>query len=165
MIVRGQRFDLTNQRQIIDFEIAKPELIPEGALQLMTIPVDAQEHAISDWSLGDKIQGVSFLKKSSSLRLVIDTASISASIAALIVVIHTDKPGMMRVKLNRAGNIFVRVNNALFDLSEYTEGRALVAFSIYRRGSIWRFRAIGESFNTGLEALYSRYTIDRTDTP
>lgn len=160
MIIRGHRFDLLNRRQVIDLEIEKPEVIPQNTLRLLAIPLGNTEKVIPNWMPHDSIPGLTLTARQNAFRMIIDTASISLSIDTLVFIIHAEKTGMMRFNMQGVGNIFIRINNDLFDLKEYSNGRAIVAFSIYRRDTLWRFRAIGEPYQEGLEDIYQNYGID-----
>ncbi|MDI2112906.1 TerD family protein [Commensalibacter nepenthis] len=160
MIIRGQRFDLLNRRQIIDLEIEKPENIPENTLQLMVIPLESTGDVLKNWMPTDTVTGTMITKLAMNrFRIIVDTTAIPSSVHTLLTIIHAEKAGMMRVNIKNVGNIFVRVNNELFDLKEYSDGRAIIAFSMYRRNMTWRFRAIGEAYLNGLEDIYQQYDI------
>ncbi|CAI3939037.1 unnamed protein product [Commensalibacter communis] len=160
MIIKGQRFDLLNRKQVVDLEVEKPENIPEGTLQIMVIPFESSNKVPKNWTPTDTIAGISITKLAvDRFRIIVDMAAIPCFIHTLTTIIHAEKTGMMRVNIQNVGNIFFRVNNALFDLKEYTNGRAIVAFSIYRRDLTWRFRAIGETYQNGLEDIYQQYDI------
>lgn len=166
MIIKGQRFTLVNRRQIIDLEIEKPEIIPQGALQIMIIPLDSNQHVINHWNPQSHISGIILTQKNANLtRIIIDTIAIASHIHTLTVVIHAEKINSIRFNMKKAGNIFIRINNELFDLKDYSDGRAIIACSIYRRVGNWRFHAIGESYKRGIESIYQLYCIPLEPTP
>lgn len=155
MIIKGQRLDLLNSFQVITFEIASPELLPENTLQVSILPLSFDGSILPSWEFNKSVNGVIIKIENGNIKIIVKNDLIDKKTKELLFVLHAEKKGFVRIKLEKAGDIFIRINNDLFDVSEYLHGRALMAFSIYRRGEKWRLRAIGDACQKGLEQVYS----------
>lgn len=165
MIVKGQRLDLTNTFQVITLEVTDSERLPEDILQFLVIPLGQDGRVLPGWTLMNEMTDISITRKPNSIRIILKTDLVTPSVHELLFILHAEKANMIRMKLDKMGEMFIRVNHELFDLTPDLEGRALIAFSVYRRGPIWRFRAIGEAYKWGLEEIYPLYGIDPKQAP
>ncbi len=61
------------------------------------------------------------------------------------------------------GNSAAPLTHATLDAA--TSERTLLLAELYRRGPLWRFRAVGQGYDHGLDVLARGYGVDITDCP
>lgn len=116
---------------------------------------------------GDELTGG---KTGDDEQILIDLAAVPAEVTELVVAV-TIFDAIARGKQNfgLVENAFVRVVNesngtelTRYDLTEDTEEgvNSLVFGKLYRKGSDWSFRAIGDGFKDELQGLVTAYKID-----
>jgi len=100
-----------------------------------------------------------------ALEVVLDKVPAAVSRIVVCVTIH-DAPGRGQ-NFGQVAEAFMRVVNldsqveiARFDLSEdYSTETAMIFGEVYRRGDEWKFKAVGQGFSGGLEALCGQFGV------
>ncbi|PXX74495.1 TerD family protein [Rivihabitans pingtungensis] len=93
---------------------------------------------------------------------------VPVDIERLVVAVTIHEAEQRQQSFGQVRDAFVRLVNTdnnqeilRFDLSEdYSTETALIFGEIYRRGSEWKFRAVGQGYSGGLLALCTQYGID-----
>lgn len=89
-------------------------------------------------------------------RFEFDLARLPPSIASLVVTLAIDGPGTMNGLRPSALHVVhegTRVAAHRFDGAAFAAERAIMLVELYRKDDVWRFNAIGQGFNGGLDAL------------
>lgn len=100
-----------------------------------------------------------------ALEIALDKVPVAISRIVVCVTIH-DAAGR-RQNFGQVHDAFMRVVNlegnveiARFDLSEdYSSETAMIFGEVYRRGAEWKFKAVGQGFSGGLEAMCSQFGV------
>lgn len=101
-----------------------------------------------------------------SIRVTLDQVPAAIRTIAVTVTIHD--AGARRQNFGQVRNAFIRIVNddtgseiVRYDLSEdYSTETALIFGELYRHGSDWKFRAVGQGYAGGLAALCARFGLD-----
>jgi tellurium resistance protein TerD len=100
--------------------------------------------------------------------LKITLAEVSGEIERLVIAVTIHDAVARRQNFGMVSDAFVRVVNletdaeiVRFDLSEdYSAETAMIFAEIYRHKDEWKFRAVGQGYADGLEALAIHYGVD-----
>jgi tellurium resistance protein TerD len=100
-----------------------------------------------------------------ALEIALGNLPVAISRIVVCVTIH-DAVGR-RQNFGQVHDAFMRVVNlegnveiARFDLSEdYSSETAMIFGEVYRRGAEWKFKAVGQGFSGGLEAMCSQFGV------
>jgi len=98
--------------------------------------------------------------------LTITTTSLETAIDKVVIAASADGgtfgtvPGLHLRLLDTTGTELLR-----FDITDATTETAFVFGEVYRRGTDWKFRAIGQGYATGLAGLATDYGISIDDEP
>jgi tellurium resistance protein TerD len=98
----------------------------------------------------------------------VDLGRLPAGVEKLAVTVTIHDAEARRQSFGQVGNAFIRIVNDVsgaevvrYDLSEdYSTETAMVFGELYRHGSEWKFRAVGQGYAGGLKAMCSQYGID-----
>jgi tellurium resistance protein TerD len=98
----------------------------------------------------------------------IQLPNVPAEIQRLVVAVTIHDAEVRRQNFGQVNNAFMRIVNegtgaeiARFDLSEdYSTETAMIFGELYRNGSDWKFKAVGQGFTGGLRALASQYGVN-----
>jgi tellurium resistance protein TerD len=101
-------------------------------------------------------------------RLLINLAGVPADINSMVVAVTIHEGESRRQSFGQVRNAYVRVLNAegnteiaRYDLSEDASTETAMIFGeVYRHGSDWKFRAVGQGFAGGLGPLARNYGVD-----
>jgi tellurium resistance protein TerD len=101
-------------------------------------------------------------------RLVIDLARVPAEIDRIAVAVTIHEAEARRQNFGMVGHAFIRCLNGLdereiarFDLSEDSSSETAMIFGeLYRSGSEWKFRAVGQGYQGGLAPLARSFGVD-----
>ena len=99
--------------------------------------------------------------------LKVDLARIPATINRLVICVTIYDAPARRQNFGQVREAFIRLVNqdddteiARFDLTEdYSTETAMIFGEIYRHGPEWKFRAVGQGFGGGLEALCQQFGV------
>ncbi|EGV28154.1 stress protein [Thiorhodococcus drewsii AZ1] len=97
----------------------------------------------------------------------IDLAGVDPSVQRIVFAVTIHEAESRRQNFGMVRNAFMRVLNAesdselaRFDLSEdYSIETAMVFGEIYRHGAEWKFKAVGQGFEGGLQALAATHGV------
>jgi tellurium resistance protein TerD len=100
--------------------------------------------------------------------LKIKLAEVPQAITRLVIAVTIHDAMQRKQNFGMVQDAFVRIANletdteiARFDLSEdYSTETAMIFAEIYRHGGEWKFKAVGQGYSGGLEALASQYGVD-----
>lgn len=98
----------------------------------------------------------------------IELPKVSADIQRIVVAVTIHEAESRRQNFGQVRNAYMRVSNkdsnteiARFDLSEdYSVETAMIFGEVYRNGSEWKFKAVGQGFAGGLAALASDHGVN-----
>lgn len=98
----------------------------------------------------------------------VDLDKVPAHIQRLVVSVTIYDADVRRQNFGQVGGAFIRIVDqdggveiARFDLSEdYSTETAMIFGEIYRRDSEWKFRAVGQGYTGGLEALCGQFGVN-----
>jgi tellurium resistance protein TerD len=148
----GQAFDLDASLFMV-----KPDgKVPNDAYLIfynqMRSPDGAVEHT------GDNQTGAG---EGDDESIRIQLSDVPAEIQRLVVAVTIHDAEVRRQSFGQVNNAFMRIVNegtgaeiARFDLSEdYSTETAMIFGELYRNGSDWKFKAVGQGFAGGLRAL------------
>jgi tellurium resistance protein TerD len=101
-------------------------------------------------------------------RLTIDLARVPAEIDKIAVAVTIHEAEARRQNFGMVGHAFIRCLNGIdereiarFDLSEDSSGETAMIFGeLYRAGSEWKFRAVGQGYQGGLAPLARSFGVD-----
>jgi tellurium resistance protein TerD len=101
-------------------------------------------------------------------RLTIDLARVPAEIDKIAVAVTIHEAEARRQNFGMVGHAFIRCVNALdereiarFDLSDNSSSETAMIFGeLYRAGSEWKFRAVGQGYQGGLAPLARSFGVD-----
>lgn len=99
--------------------------------------------------------------------LKVDLPKVPASIQTVAITVTIHDAEARRQNFGQVKNAFIRIVNdetgkeiARYDLSEdYSTETAMIFGEIYRHGSEWKFRAVGQGYSGGLAAMCAQYGI------
>jgi tellurium resistance protein TerD len=99
--------------------------------------------------------------------ITVDLAKVPTEIDKLVIAVTIDKAEEKNQNFGQVSNAFVRVINddnnteiARYDLSEDASIETAIIFGeLYRHGSDWKFRAVGQGFAGGLGPLAISYGV------
>lgn len=97
----------------------------------------------------------------------VDLAKVPADIDKFVVAVTIHEAEARNQNFGQVSNAFIRVINdsnnteiARYDLSEDASVETAMIFGeVYRHGSDWKFRAVGQGFNGGLGPLAASYGV------
>ena len=98
----------------------------------------------------------------------VDLSKIPADVDKLAVTVTIHDADSRRQSFGQVGNAFIRVVNdktgtevVRYDLSEdYSTETAMVFGELYRHSGEWKFKAVGQGYAGGLQAMCKQYGID-----
>ncbi|MBY6411691.1 TerD family protein [Rhodococcus sp. BP-252] len=98
----------------------------------------------------------------------IDLTALSPEVESIVFPVSIHNADALGQNFGQVVNAFIRVVNkaddrelARFDLSEDASTETAMVFGeLYRRGSEWKFRAIGQGYASGLEGIVRDYGIN-----
>jgi stress response protein SCP2/uncharacterized protein (AIM24 family) len=175
-IVRGERVELgslgVGSRCAVGLAVDAPKL----TIDLTCFGLDAAGHLSDDRFFvfynqvaapGDAVRLVAGTDGDDA-RFELDLDAIPAQVERLVFVASIDGTGTMRL----IGDGHLRLTSGAevarftFSGNDFAEERAVLVGELYRRGG-WRFRAVGQGFNGGLDAVVVSFggTVDDRPTP
>ncbi|NEX19146.1 TerD family protein [Thiorhodococcus mannitoliphagus] len=100
--------------------------------------------------------------------LKIDLEQVPEAIKRILVCVTIHEAEARSQNFGQVSDAFMRIANldddheiARFDLSEdYSTETAMIFGEVYRRGDEWKFKAVGQGFAGGLEALCHQFGVD-----
>lgn len=100
--------------------------------------------------------------------LIVDLAKVPAACAVITFVVSIYEPEARRQNFGQVVNAFIRIADhdtgveiARFDLSEDASTETAMIFGeVYRRGTEWKFRAVGQGYTTGLRGIVTDFGVD-----
>lgn len=103
--------------------------------------------------------------------IIVDLNKVSNSIEKIVIAVTIHEAEARRQNFGQINNAFIRlVNNdsqfevTRFDLNEeYSTETALVFGELYRLKGEWKFRAVGQGYSGGLNALCATYGVQVND--
>ncbi len=101
----------------------------------------------------------------------ISLSSVPSEIQRLVIAVSIHDAESRKQNFSQISNAFIRIVNqenneeiACFNLSEdYSTETAMVFGEVYRYGTDWKFRAVGQGYSGGLRALTLQYGVDVSD--
>lgn len=99
--------------------------------------------------------------------LKINLEKVPSSVVRVVICVTIEDAESRRQNFGQVSNAFMRVVNldgdqelARFDLSEdYSTETAMIFGEIYRNGEEWKFKAVGQGYAGGLEAMCKQYGV------
>lgn len=99
--------------------------------------------------------------------LKVNLEKVPSSVTRIVICVTIDDADARRQNFGQVSNAFMRVVNldgdqelARFDLSEdYSTETAMIFGEIYRNGEEWKFKAVGQGYAGGLEAMCKQYGV------
>ncbi len=103
--------------------------------------------------------------------LVVDLTKVGADVQRIVFTATIYEAKKRGQSFGQVTNAFIRVVNAednvelcRFDISEEASTNTALDFgAVYRKDGEWRFDAIGQGYDGGLEAMCNRYGIDASE--
>ena len=102
--------------------------------------------------------------------LEVDLAAIPSSISRLVVAVSIDPDADSGTTFSEIGGVVMTVTGDGADggslaaqITDVDSMRAVIVAEIYRRGSEWKIRAVGQGYASGLAALVTDFGIDVDD--
>ena len=100
--------------------------------------------------------------------LQIDLTKVPPAITRIVVCVTIHDGDTRRQNFGQVTDSFMRIVNiendveiARFDLSEdYSSETAMIFGEVYRRGEEWKFKAVGQGFSGGLEAMCRQFGVN-----
>lgn len=100
--------------------------------------------------------------------LLIDLAKVPADVAKIAFTVTIHDAVARRQSLGQVGGAFIRVVNndsgaevTRYDLTEDSATETAMIFGeLYRHGEEWKFRAVGQGFAGGLQAMCAHFGVD-----
>ncbi|ASN53179.1 MULTISPECIES: TerD family protein [Sinomonas] len=100
-------------------------------------------------------------------QILIDLSKVAADIEKVVIVVSIDQAEARRQNFGMVRGAFCRVVNdetgdevVRYDLTEDAASETCMIFSeIYRHGSEWKFRAVGQGYATGLRGVATDFGI------
>ncbi|MBF0108936.1 MAG: TerD family protein [Magnetococcales bacterium] len=98
----------------------------------------------------------------------VNFASVPSNIQVVVITVTIHDAEVRRQNFGQVRNAFIRIVNeengreiARYDLTEdFSVETAMIFGEIYRYGSEWKFRAVGQGYSGGLCAMCTQYGID-----
>ncbi len=98
----------------------------------------------------------------------VDLSLIPAAIQKIAITVTIHEAAQRSQNFGQVSNAFIRVVNSenneeivRFDLAEDASTEAAMVFGeLYRNGEEWKFRAVGQGFNGGLNAMCAQFGIN-----
>ncbi len=100
--------------------------------------------------------GVAMTSQSGGASFAIDTARLPAALDQVVITASVDGAGT----LAQLGASELRINDAArfaFAGADFAQERAAMLGNLYRKDGQWRFMAVGQGFNGGLDALVAHF--------
>jgi tellurium resistance protein TerD len=124
----------------------------------LTSPDGAVEHT------GDELEGGSGDGEDEET-INVELNKISSSIEELVFVVTIHDAGTRGQNFGQVRNAFIRLYDlntnaeiAKYDLEEDFSSETAIEFGrLYKKGSSWRFKAVGAGFNAGLQGFVDRF--------
>lgn len=99
--------------------------------------------------------------------ILVDLSKISSDVDKIAITVTIHEGQARGQNFGQVANAFIRVVNqdnqneiVRFDLAEdYSTETAMVFGELYRHGSEWKFRAVGQGYTGGLQAMCQQYGI------
>ena len=99
--------------------------------------------------------------------LIVDLVNVPSEIQRLAITVTIFDAELIKQNFGQVKDAFMRIVNmennveiARFDLSEdYSTETAMIFGEIYRNNGDWKFKAIGQGFSGGLEAMCQNYGV------
>lgn len=103
--------------------------------------------------------------------IIVDLSKVANAIEKIVIAVTIHEAEVRRQNFGQINNAFIRlVNNdsqfevTRFDLNEeYSTETALVFGELYRYKGEWKFRAVGQGYSGGLNALCATYGVEVND--
>lgn len=103
--------------------------------------------------------------------IIVDLNKVSNAIEKIIIAVTIHEAEVRRQNFGQINNAFIRLVNkdsqvevTRFDLNEeYSTETALVFGELYRFKGEWKFRAVGQGYSGGLNALCATYGVEVND--
>lgn len=100
-------------------------------------------------------------------KMLVTLANVPADVAKIAITVTIHDAAARGQSFGQVGGAFIRVVNndnnteiVRYDLSEdYSTETAMIFGEMYRHGSEWKFRAVGQGFNGGLQAMTSQFGV------
>lgn len=100
-------------------------------------------------------------------QLKVDLSAVPAAVQRVAITVTIHDADVRKQSFGQVGNAFIRVVNAdtnsevvRYDLSEdYSTETAMIFGEVYRNGSEWKFKAVGQGYAGGLKAMCSQFGI------
>ena len=116
--------------------------------------------------MGDNKEGASGGDDAEQIK--VDLGKVPTYVQRLVVSVTIHDADMRRQNFGQVGGAYIRIVDqegnleiARFDLSEdYSTETAMVFGEVYRRDSEWKFKAVGQGYAGGLEALCRQFGVD-----
>lgn len=101
-------------------------------------------------------------------KVEINLSNVPSDVEKIAVAVTIHEAGSRNQNFGQVSNAFIRVMNkssnqeiARYDLSEdYSVETAVIFGEIYRHGSEWKFKAVGQGFSGGLAPLAQNYGVN-----
>lgn len=98
----------------------------------------------------------------------VELTRVPANIQKLVVAVTIHEADIRRQNFGQVSGAFMRIVNdatgveiARFDLSEdYSTETSIIFGEVYRHNGEWKFRAVGQGFTSGLDALCRQYGVN-----
>lgn len=151
-VTDGQPFDLDTSLFMVKADGKVPSDAHFIFYNQTKSPDDAVEH------MGDNRTGIG---EGDDELLRIQLAKVTADVQRLIIAVTIHEAESRQQNFGQVSNAFIRVVNeenntelARFDLSEdYSIETAMIFGELYRNGKDWKFKAVGQGYAGGLQAL------------
>ncbi len=153
---RGQRLPLASERVVIT-------LTASGlALDFSCFGVDAAGKLLGDAYMtffnqpATPCGGVTMTAQAGGASFAVDTARLPAALDQVVITASVDGAGT----LARLGACELRLGDAAsfpFSGADFAQERAIMIGQLYRKDGQWRFTAVGQGFNGGLDALVAHF--------
>ncbi|MGB3533631.1 MAG: TerD family protein [Microcoleaceae cyanobacterium] len=96
----------------------------------------------------------------------VDLTSVNSAVQEIVVVVTIYQAETRRQNFGQVRNAFIRIYDEVtqnevtrYDLDEdFSRETALEMGRLYRKDGEWRFQAVGQGYNTGLESFLEQYT-------
>lgn len=155
----GQPFDLDASL----FMVKADGKVPNNAYFIFYNQAKSPDGAIE--YAGDNLTGVG---AGDDETLRVELSKVAAEIQRLIIAVTIHEAELRNQNFGQVNKAFIRVVNAAnntelarFDLSEdYSTETAMIFGELYRNGNDWKFKAVGQGFAGGLQALALQHGVN-----
>ncbi|MDQ2722798.1 MAG: TerD family protein, partial [Actinomycetota bacterium] len=101
-------------------------------------------------------------------QIKVDLAALSSDVQKIVIPVSIDDADAKGQNFGQVNNAFIRVVNqagntelARFDLTEDASTEtAMIYGELYRHGSDWKFRAVGQGYASGLRGIVQDYGVN-----